>query len=215
MLFDLKHKILIAALVAALGATGVAFASWLSAHDAATKAEATVAAQKEAFDKAAAQITALRAADDERAKQTAASIDAIRATAARAVSPQEIARYLQQTIPTQPGAPPITVNVPPPTATNPRPEATISQDSLAQLRDYTSTCEQCKVARAAAEADVNSKTEQLRLAALQLVSVQRERDAYRSAVKGTFWGKTKSAFKYVVIGGGVAAGVLCITGHCK
>lgn len=213
-IFDLKHKLLLAALLGALSVTGVAFASWLSAHDAMVKAEATVVAQKEAFDSAAKQIATLRDADEERAKQAAASIEAIRATASRAATPQQIADYLKQTI-SQPGAVPIAVTVPPPTATNQRPDATISQDSLAQLRDYTSTCEQCKIARVAADANVVSRDEQLKLAKEQLTSVQRERDAYRVAVRGTFWGKTKSALKYIVIGGAVGAVAMCGTGHCK
>jgi hypothetical protein len=197
VIFDLRTKLLAGGLTAALLLAGVAFTSWLSAHDAMVQAEATVEAQREAFARAGEQIRTMQEADAERAREAAAQIDAERARAARAVTPAQIAQYVSEAIarsaPAGSGQPPFQINIPPATPENPAPAATIAPESLPQFREYVSLCEECKVARAAAEQDVTSKQEQLRLAGEQLAAVQKERDAWRVASRGTFWGRVKSA----------------------
>jgi len=71
--------------------------------------------------------------------------------------------------------------------------------NVSTLLDYTTTCEQCKVDRAAL-------SENLRDSQSQLGSMTKERDAAVSAAKGgSKWTRFKRAAKWLAIGGAIGA----------
>jgi hypothetical protein len=180
------------------------------------RADATVAAQKAAFDQAAEQMKTLQAADAKRDAQTAATIQQLTAAAAAQKTPAQIASWIPQQIPGLPQ--PITINVPKATIDNPTPNAiaTIPQADLPKLRDTIETCQLNAVKLTACAADLASRDAQLKIAGEQLSAVERERDAYQTALKGgTFWIRLKRAGKWVAFGA-VAGGVaLAVSGHVR
>jgi hypothetical protein len=213
-MWDTKHKILAGVAIVTFGLAGFLFYSWLQAHDAQQKAEATSVAQKESFATAAQTIKDLRQADADRAAQTSGRVQIIREQAAQQVTPEQIAAAVAKAIGSQT---PIKTETVQATLENPKPgeNLSITPQQQALLKDYTTECEVCKVQRTALQADVASRDSQLKAAGEQLSAVSIERDAWKKAAKGTFWSRTKSGLKYVTIGGGVIALALGVTGHLK
>jgi hypothetical protein len=77
-------------------------------------------------------------------------------------------------------------------------------------------CQTCFLKLTAAQADLSSRDERLKLAGEQLSAVQNERDAAIKAAKGGgFWSRVHRSSKWLVIGGALAGGAICGTGHCK
>lgn len=201
--------------VAVLGL--IAWHSYDSEREARIKAEASEAAQQKIIATATDQIRALQVAQDARDKQTAAEISSIKATAAAAATPAQIAAYLASTI-NRAGAPvPITISTPAPTAADPHPAAiaTLPAADLGFLRDQVAKCSADAVALPAAQADLSTCQQQKQLAGQQLSAVENERDAWKKAAKGTFWSRFKTGAKYVGITAGVTAAAICGSGHCK
>lgn len=45
--------------------------------------------------------------------------------------------------------------------------------------------------------------------------LEQERDQWKKAAKGSFWGRTKTALKWTAIGAGIGAAAICGSGHCN
>jgi hypothetical protein len=212
----LHAKVYLAAGIAILLLSGWFFVIWLQAHDDKLKAQATVEAQQEAFDKAVDEIKSLREADTKRDALTAATIAQLTQAAAAQKTPEQIVRWIPQQAPGLPQ--PITVNIPPSTPSNPTPNAvaSIPQADLPKLRDTIESCQLNAVRVTACAADLASRESQLKIAGEQLSVVEKERDAYQTALKGgTFFTRVKRAGKWIVFGGGLTIVAVCGTGHCK
>jgi hypothetical protein len=215
MKLSVRAWIEIALAVAVLVGGIIFFEGWMSEHDARLKAETTITEQKKAFDQASAQMKALEDADLERSKQTAAAVAAIQATAAKQVTPEQIATWIPKQLP---GPVPITLTVPAATPSNPHPDAvaSIPQSDLPALRDEIASCQTCAVKLTASTQDAASKAEQLRVAGEQLSAAEKERDAYKTALAGgTKWQRIKAGGKWILYGAGGAVVAVCVTGHCK
>lgn len=207
----------IAAGVLALGGAAYGGSTWLGEHDARLKAESIVQANEKVSKDAETKSIALKneIADRDRASadREKAMIDAIKNMKTTA----QIAPYVQREL--APGAPqPIIVNVPAATKDNPTPDAVISipQADLPVLRDRLNKCDVDANALTTCRADTASTKELIRQAGVKLSAAENERDAYKVELQGgTFWRRTKTAFKFVGIGGGIAAAAMCASGHCK
>lgn len=212
---DIWHKVLVGVGIALLVFAGILFYGWIGSHDATIRMQATLDAQQAVIAKSNEQTKQLQDADKERSTQEAATLDAMQRLVASVKTPQQIAQWLPQNVPTPQ---PFVINVPQPTAANPKPDATatIPQDDLPALRDYTEKCNECSVKLSASEADVTSREEQLRIAGEKLSATERERDAAITAAKGGTWfQRFKKATKYILIGAGIGAVAVCGSGHCK
>jgi hypothetical protein len=214
MLLRTKLEIAAGALFVAGSAFG--FTSWLGEHDDRLRAQAEASAAKKDFDKAADLMKQHADADKARDDATAKQLEAMQKLAAQIQTPAQIAAWLPKQVPGLPQ--PITISVPPSTAQNPKPDAqaSIPQADLPVLRDVVENCRENSVKLSTCQADQASKQEQLRLAGEQLSAVERERDAYKTALKGgTFWTRTKRAGKWIIVGAGLGAAAICGSGHCK
>lgn len=213
-MLDLKHKLFLGLALAALGVAGIAFRSWIDEHDARLAASAKASAAEQVAASAADRIQELKAQDGVRAAQEAATLEAMQKLVGQIKTSQQIAQWLPQQVPLPQ---PVTINVPPATAANPSPNAvaSIPQADLPALRDYAERCRECAIKLGATQAALESRDEQLREAGAALSAKDNEIAVWQKAAKGTVWSRTKSALKYVVIGGGIALAAICGTGHCK
>lgn len=212
---NLRTKLEVAAAVILIGLCGFGFSIWLSEHDARIHADETVHAQKQAFEQAAVQLRTLQAAQADRDRQTAQTIAALQASAAKQVTPAEISKW----IPKQPGFESLgTIRTPAPTPQNPSPDAivTIPEAQLPVLRDSIEKCRECAIKLSAADEDLASKDQQLRLAGEQLSATANQRDAYKQQLQGgTFFARARQAAKWIVGGIAIGAVAVCGSGHCK
>lgn len=205
---------LIGAGVALSLALGVfAVYSFLEAHDDRIKMRATIEAQQQLNQQLQRQMQDLKASEDKRDADTHATIGAMQQVVSKVRTPQQIAQWL----PSQLQFPqPIKVEVPPPAAQNPMPAAvvTIPQEDLPFLRDTVESCKECDVKLTAAQADLGSRDERLRLAAQQLSAMQNQRDAALKALKGgAFWTRLKRNTKWFLIGGLTGGAFVYATHH--
>jgi hypothetical protein len=185
-------------------------------HDLRVKAEATVEKQQARIDDAQKQRDDQAAADRDRDAKTAAAIADLQKKAAAAVTPQQIAKWIPAQLGDLPL--PISIAVPPATAGNPTPAAvaTIPEQDLAPLRNMVEEMQTCSIALPAAQQDLASCKTQLTEAGAQLSAAEKQRDAYKQALKGgTFWHRVKHDGKVLAIGGAIAAAAICGTGHCS
>lgn len=213
---SLRAKLEIAAVLLALAGAGFGFRIWLQEHDDKLRAQASIAAAEKSADQAAAQIKQLQDADKERDAATTEALAKVSANAAAQKTPQQIVKWIPEQIPGLPQ--PIESVIPPATPQNPAPAAlfTVPQADLDALRDQVSTCQKDALALSGAQQDLTSCQAQAKLAAQQLAASEQERDAYKMELKGgTFWTRTKRAGKWLAIGGAIAGGLLCGSGHCK
>jgi len=191
--------------------------TWLQEHDARIHAEETVAANQKIVAASDAKEKSLEAEitarDQAAASRESAMMDAVK----NLKTTQQIVPYIQREV--APNAPlPITINVPPATKDNPTPNATISipQLDLPAFRDRLSKCDIDAIQVETCNADSVTKAEQLKVAGEKLSAVSNERDAYKTELAGgTFWRRTKTALKWLGVGGGIAIAATCGTGHCK
>lgn len=214
MKMDAWHKTLLGAVVVALALGAIAFREWLGAHDAWIKAQATVGQQQQTIQSANAEQQQLKAEETKRDQQTAAAIAGMQAQIAQLKTSQQIAAWLPKQIPTPE---PVTIDVPKATKENPTPAAvaTIPQPDLPALRDYVSACQVCSVELHTAHQDLASKDQQLKLAGEKLSATEKQRDAALQAAHGTFWGRLWTRTKWLAIGAGAGAALLCGSGHCR
>ena len=203
-----KHKTLAAASAAGFLLVALALGSYLGAREDRIRMQATLDAQKTLFRNAAEERQ--RHAQEDAARDAAAQkqLDAMQQFIQRNVqTAQQIARWAPQ----QAQLPqPINVNIPPATPQNPKPAAvaTIPQADLPAIRDAIEGCKECRLKLAAAEQDLASEKEQLRLAGEQLSAVERERDAALKAAKGGgFWRRARRAAKWFLIGAAAGAAI--------
>jgi len=207
-MMDWKHKVLIAGVIVALLLVAMALGSYIGAREDRIRMQATLDAQKTLFQNAAEERQ--RHAQEDAARDAAAQkqLDAMRQFLQQnAQTAQQIARWapLQAQLPQ-----PINVNIPPATQQNPKPDAvaTIPQADLPAIRDAIEGCKECRLKLAAAEQDLASEKEQLRLAGEQLSAVERERDAALKAAKGGgFWRRARRAAKWFLIGAAAGAAI--------
>lgn len=214
MTLDKTHLALVAAavLVSIIGVV-----TFLSEHDARIHAEETVKANQKIVAASDAKEKELQAEivarDQAAASREAAMLDAVK----NLKTPAQIVPYIQKDL--VPNAPvPITINIPKATADNPTPNATVQipQVDLPAFRDRLSKCDVDALEVTTCHGDIGSKNEQLVQANQKLLAVQAERDAYQTELKGgVFWRRTKTALKYIGIGGGLAVAATCGSGHCK
>lgn len=166
--------------------------------------EASYEAERAQQQKIVADLSAQIAARNAEAKEKDAALQA-QADAAKSVQQQLSLIEKRMNLPQ-----PITVNVPAqpgqPAAMQVNPQA--EQDVKPAL-DYTTSCEQCKIDLDAARANEADKDK-------QIAAVSAERDAaVTMANGGSFWKRVKRGAKWLAIGGAVAGGAICGTGHCK
>jgi hypothetical protein len=216
MVWDSKHTIFAALAAIGLAGAGIAFHSWLAAHDAFLRAESTVREQQQTLGQDAKASHQIAAREKRRDARTAREITALRGQAARQKTPRQIAAWIPKQIPTPQ---PIEIQIPKSSAQNPAPAAalaTIPLPDLVPLRDYAATCQECSLQRNAARKDLAAKDQQLKLASAELSAALKERDAaLRAARGGGFWHRLGSAVKWFAIGAGAGAALLCGSGHCQ
>jgi hypothetical protein len=211
----LRAKIEALAAIALLATSAFIARSWLDAYDDQLRLRATIDAQQTVIAQAQQQTQQLAAAEKQRDAQTQATLASMQQAAAKIQTPRQIAQW----IPPQLATPaPITVNVPPATAANPAPDAvaTIPQQDLPVLRNEIESCEECAVKLAAAQQDLVTMDQQLKLAGAQLSATQRERDAALTAAKGgSLWRRVQRNARWLAVGGAAATAALCVTHHCN
>jgi hypothetical protein len=214
MSWDLKHTALAGAAVLALGGAGWAYSAWIGSHDAWIQAQAKIQAQAQIISADRQQRQQIEAEQQARDAQTARQISAMQAEVARVKTAAQIAAWLPKQLPTPA---PVKIDVPRGTAANPVPAAvaTIPQTDLPALRDYVESCKVCSVKLHTAEQDVADKSQQLKLEDEQLTATEKQRDAAVRAAHGTFWGRLWTRTKWLVIGAGTGAALLCGSGHCR
>jgi hypothetical protein len=191
--------------------------TWLQEHDARIHAEETVQANQKIVAASDAKEKSLEAEitarDQAAASRESAMMDAVK----NLKTTQQIVPYIQREV--APNAPlPITINVPPATKDNPTPNATISipQLDLPAFRDRLSKCDIDAIQVETCNADSVTKATQLKVAGEKLSAVSNERDAYKTELAGgTFWRRTKTAVKWIGVGGGLAIAATCGSGHCR
>ncbi len=192
-----KPAVAVAALVALL----LAGKSWLEAHEARVRMEATVAAQQQII----AQADQREKQRAEELKQTLAQIEELKRTVQ---TPQQVIREISKYAPPLPQ--PIEIKLPEtkpgerPTESAPA-TATIPQEDLKPLFDFVQDCRACKVELAAAAAD--HADDQVKMKAL---SHQRDA-AVKAARGGGFWVRLRRSAKWLIIGG--AVGYLAAKAH--
>jgi len=210
-----RAKIECFAAACALAIVALLARSYLEAHADRARLAAALAAEKGIIDRAQQQIDSLDAAARQRDAATAAALAAMQKAAARAQSPEDIARWIPQQLQTPA---PISVTVPPATPANPAPDAIarIPQQDLPVLRDRLEACRECTLQLATAQQDLAARQQQLKLAGEQLSATQRQRDAALAAAKGgSFWRRVRRNARWFAIGSAAAAAALCATSHCK
>lgn len=213
-LLDWKHKLMLALLGAGLIGGVVGFRSWLSEHDDRLQAEAqakvkdqVIAQNQQEIKSLADQIQQVR---DDGAKQTAQ----LEKTIASLKTPDQQLAWVISQLKTQAGQPPITINVP----KNPEQPATISvpQERVPEVTEAVKGCLQCKL-------DLTTKTQELtytqqqnqKLADSLVAETDKAKTWEKAAKGGSLIHRALRAAKYVIIGMGAGAVVLCGTGHCK
>jgi len=201
----LRAKIEALAAICMLIAGALIVRSYLDARADQLRLQATIAAQQGIIASAQRQMQSLDAAAKQRDAQTLATIAAMQQAVARVQSPQQIASWIPPQLPTPA---PLAVNIPSATAANPAPDAIakIPQQDLPAIRDMIESCKECSVKLNAAQQDLASKDQQLRLAGEQLSATQRERDAALTAAKGgNLWRRIRRNALWFLIGGATAA----------
>jgi hypothetical protein len=209
----LRAKIEALAAICILVAGALIVRSYLDARADQLRLQATIAAQQGIIASAQQQMQSLDAAAKQRDAQTQATIAAMQQAVARVQTPQQIASWIPPQLPTPV---PLAVNIPSPTAANPAPDAIarIPQQDLPAIRDMIESCKECSVKLNAAQQDVASKDQQLRLAGEQLSAMQRERAAALTAAKGgNLWRRIQRNALWFFIGGATAAALGGVAHH--
>jgi hypothetical protein len=215
MSWDWRHTVLVGVAVAALGSTSVAFFSWVGAHNAWVRAKGTIQAQAQTIDRVKKQAAEVSLVQKTRDEAAAAQLAAMRKKVEQLKTATQVAAWLPKQIPTPE---PVKITVPNPTKKSPTPAAvaTIPQPDLPALRNYVESCRACSLELHTAQQDLATKDQQLKLAGERLSAVEKERDAaLRAAKGGGFWHRAGIAFKWLAIGAGAGAAVLCGSGHCQ
>ncbi|MGH9685306.1 MAG: hypothetical protein ACRD4S_17050 [Candidatus Acidiferrales bacterium] len=193
-------EIVAAIIVLALAMLG--FHEWRSAHDAMLQAQAIEKSEKADIASLQKQRDTLTAGDKARDAKAAATITELTKQAAAVKTPKQIVKWLPTQIPLPQS---LSIELPPATLQNPTPEAiaSIPQADLAPLKDFIVQGKTCAVELPAAQQDLTSCQSQLKLAGEQMSAVERERDAYKKASKGTWLSRTLKVTKYIAIGAGI------------
>jgi hypothetical protein len=213
---DLKQKLELAGAAFALVGVLGAGRAWLNEHDARNQAEATQKAQEQISKQAADQVAAQQRTIEDLQRQVvqiqqqqAQQLASIASVFAAAKTPQQIADTASKVI-----------QLPVPATTTPQ-GIEIPTASIPNFKDYLQTCEECKAKLTAATstADTDSRIIEAQKAQLDAEkqiasSIAVERDTWKKAAKGTFWGNTWKAIKHGLIGGGIGVAIVCGTGHC-
>lgn len=206
-------KIAVGVMVVGLGALG------LSEYTAHVKADATMQATITAQAIYQKQITSQMVEIQKQANEREASyqlqLASLKQQWQSAVTPQQIAAIVQQVMklnaPIQFVTPPAT-----PANPNPTPVAQIPSEDAPQVKAYVQECETCKLQVPKLQADLADREAQMALAQKQIDSLKAERDAAVKAEKGGSWlQRVGRAGKYLLIGAGAGAALLCGSGHCK
>jgi len=173
--------------------------SALQSHDAQTKMQATLDAQKQILTQAQADREAHQREDDARDAATQSMIVSWQATVAQLKTPTQQAAWSQQQL--SEALKGIQISVNPKTG---EAVATIPAATLPDLPAVIEKCRECELKLTTAQADLNSRVEQMQLADLQIKALQKERDAAVVAARGgTKWQRFGRAVKWLAIGAGV------------
>lgn len=212
----------------------VVFWSWLSARDANVKAAAIQAANEKVISQNDAQmkqnaaqvqllkdqITQLQTDYVRLQADQARQLAAVQATFSRSQTPAQAASLTDILLALKAGETKVGGTAAAPTLEVPK----------AELQAYQQACEECKVKVPNLTAQLANKDSQLANAGSQLAKAQQdnqllasnlvertqERDGWKTAAKGgSFWQRLGRSMKYIGIGGGIAAGLICGSGHCK
>lgn len=212
--WDLRHKVLAGAALAALGGAGWAFSAWMKSHDAWIQAQAKIQAQAQLISADRRQRQQIETEQKVRDARTARQIATMQAEVAQVKTAAQIAAWLPKQLHTPT---PVKIAVPAGTAKNPAPAAVakIPQTDLPALRDYVESCKVCSVKLHTAQQDIAGKERQLKLAGEQLSAVEKQRDAALRAAHGAFWGRLWTRTKWFVVGAGAGVALVCGSGHCR
>lgn len=192
----------------------VGIAAWHERSLDLARAEAEIAAQKEIAKGLQDQARAIEDVERKRAQETEKRLDAMRAAASKAKTPEQIVDW----IPKQSGFEALKLQVESRRDPSAGPQddsekhaaaiVEVSAEDLPKLRDTVERCEECDVRVHSLEQDAASNAERLRLAGQQLTAVERERDAAMRAAKGGGWlTRVKRNAKWFAIGAVAAWGI--------
>ncbi len=214
MSWDLKHSVLAGTAALAFLGGGIALSAWVKARDSWVRAEATVQAQAATIRGIKSEEQEVIFQEKERAAQTARQIAKMQDDLERVNTASQIAEWLPKQV-HLPQA--LKIKVPRPSRVDPKPDAvaTIPRPDLLPLRDYVESCMVCSVKLATAQQDLAAKQQELMLAGEKLAAVEKQRDAALKAARGTFWGRLLTRTKWLVVGVGAGAALLCGSGHCQ
>ncbi len=213
-MFDWKHKVMLALILTGLAGGVLAFRTWLSEHDARLQAEERSKAKDQVIAQNQQALQSLGALIEQVRQDNAKQVAALQETVAALKTPDEQLAWIVSHIQTQPGQPPITINVP----KNPEQPAMIEvpQARVPEVTEAVKGCDQCKL-------DLTAKTQELTYTQQQnqrlADSLKQETDKAEmwenTAKGGSFWQRFGRAVKWISIGAGAAAGAICGSGHCR
>lgn len=202
MSFSWRQYVLPAAAIVGLAGAGIEFASWLRAHD------AWVRLEQELKDHDA-RIAQIESRQETREKETTQKVRAIERNKKEVRTPEQIIARLPEYLPL-PEAPVLVTPPATPEELKPRPQLILPPEDIKPLYDFAADCASSKVKLATCEANLADEKEIGK-------ELREERDSAVKAAKGGrgFWSNVKTALKWMAIGGAIAGGALCGTGHCK
>lgn len=215
MIFDWKHKVMLALIAAGLVAGILGFRTWLSEHDLRLHAEEQSKTQQAVQSEVNAQMAALakQMADRDAAYQS--QLKSLDNRFSAAGSSDQLAQLVSQLMALQT---PIKVVTPAATPENPHPTpvAQVSDIDAPRVKAYFQDCEQCKLDRTKLQADAATREQQAQLAQKTIDSLKTERDTWKTTAKGgSFMQRLGRAAKWLAIGAGAGAVAVCGSGHCK
>ncbi len=195
----MKHYLIFAATIAALAGLALAGNSWLAAHDARLRLEATLAAQQKI-------IAAAEDRERQRERDVRDALEQVTRLKRSVRTPEQALRELPAYLPlpapiTLESAPlsPEAAGAPGSSGLPAAPVARLPLEDLKPLFDFAAECHSCRLELDAAKETLAD--ERARAAALA-----GERDAAVKAAKGGgFWARLKRGAKWFVIGGAVGA----------
>jgi DNA primase len=209
MTTKLKWTIGIAAAVVLLALLALGGYEWLQEHDAKLKADTVTTAQQQTIAQAQKSIDAAKLDQAEVATNLNVRIAALEAQKQQTVSPAKFVVDMSKLLPNLPQ--PVTVAQTAPTqktvAGKEVPSASVVQipeADLQTLQTYKLNCDENEARLGACQKTSTDLTTQLTGTHGQLNAMTVERDTWEKAAKGgTWWHRTLTAGKWIVIGGAV------------
>lgn len=205
----------IAVAVAGLGMGALLLSEYTAHVRADAQAQATIQVQATVQKGLQEQLNALQKSLADREANFQQQMRTTQGKFQQAATPSQLAELTRQLMSLKQ---PIEITMPAPTKENPNPQpiAQVSLSDAPQVKAYLSECETCKLQVPKLQADLADREKQAQLAQQQIDSLKTQRDAAIKEAKGGNWlHRTVKAIKYLGIGAGAGAALLCGSGHCK